>query len=136
MAALAAAVLAGCGEAAPPAPAQVGLAFGQELARIDALLAGVAKARGDRDHAGRLWGRAIATRSELRRQLDLTAPGGEPLRRAAEATIAAAERLLAADPATADLAVAATALGDAASALDPALPPSADGALARLERTR
>lgn len=94
-AAAAAVLIAGCGGRSDVPPSVAADAFAGELADIDSQLAGVVRALPDdgpstRVHAERLWGRAVRADIELRRRLDLSAPGGRTLRSAAEATRAAA----------------------------------------------
>ena len=94
----AAALLAGCGGEPGVPPSAVAGAFARELADIDSQLAGVVRVLPDdgpatRVHAERLWGRAVRADVDLRRRLDLSAPGGRRLRSAAEDARAAAQEI-------------------------------------------
>jgi hypothetical protein len=134
----------GCaGQAAGDRPSRapdVALAHGRELAEIDAALAGAARvavpSTGTRRAIDELGARAVRADAELRRAVDVRAPGGGALRTAAADARGAAAALARQRPdrtgAMVRLRASAAALGRAAAALAPRLPAGAEAGLERL----
>jgi hypothetical protein len=145
-AAVAALALSGCGAYNGFAPLHadrptVALAFGEDVAELDAQLAGVVRAPDDaqtRKAATDLWRETVRTARELPKQLDAVGPVGGPLDTAAEEARLAAAALHGPRPAEAHaeaeghLRRSAEALAAAADALDPQLPRSSAPDLERL----
>lgn len=98
VAALAASLLAGCGgvEHVQSTPPLVALAYGEEIADLDAQLAGVRRAADDEDTrkaADDLWRETIRTATELPKGIDAEGPVGGTLLTAAEEARFAAQAL-------------------------------------------